>query len=586
MRGTYFTNVEVARLLRSVAAAYTVRHGNQFQITAYENAADAIEHATSEVKDLWDEDKLAAIPGIGSHLAGYLDELFRTGKVAHFEQVMKKVPKAMFALLDIPGVGPKTALKLAKIGVKNIPDLQKKLQNGELEHEGISEKIGENILQGVKAYAGRNQRMLLPYATTIAERVLDYLKKSPHCKRVDPLGSLRRQVSTVGDIDFAVASDQSQAVIDHLVQYPQVLEVKELGEHQASVVLKNGIQIDLMVQPVEHYGSLLQHFTGSKQHNIHLRKIAQEKGLSLSEYGIKKELGHNKSKLIPCETEEKLYQQLNLAWIPPELREDTGEIEAAAKQALPILVELKDIKGDFHLHSDYPIDSSHDYGTCSMEELVKRAIALDYHYIALSDHSPAVSRHTPQEISELINKRTQIIQQLQKKYSGIIKVLNSLEIDILSDGTLSVSDQLLATLDVVLAGVHSSMRQSESVMTKRILKAVENPHVDIITHPTGRLLNERESYETNWGQIIATCVETKTVLEINAWPERLDLPDLLVRDAVRAGVKMVINTDAHALEHLLNMRFGVSVARRGWATKKDIINTWNWVDITRLFGIE
>ncbi len=582
-----FTNLQVAQLLRKVAAAYTIKKDNPFQIAAYQSAADAIEHATSEIKDLWQEKKLDTIPGVGEHLKAYLGELFKTGKVSHFDSVIRKVPRQTFEFLEIPGIGPKTAYKLAKSGVKNVSDLKSKLEARKL--VDFSEKLSEKILQGISEYSARDQRLLLPDAARIAEQVLTWLKTSPAVKRADPLGSLRRQVATVGDIDFAVSSETPQKVITHFLQYPQIKETLASGDRKATVILKSGIQVDLMVQEPAKYGALLQHFTGSKQHNIHLRKLANERGLSLSEYGIKK-IDHKGDQfaedlIFECATEEEFYKKLGLSYIPPELREDSGEIGAAQDDKLPKLVELDSIKGDLHVHTDYKIETSHDYGSESAKQAIEKAIRLGYEYLALSDHSPSMGNHTAKQVEELINKRTQHITSLQSKYREI-KILNSLEIDILSDGSLSVTDSLLATLDLVIAGVHSSMRQTRTAMTKRIISAIKSPHVDVITHPTGRLINKRQSYEADWDQIFQACVKENTALEINAWPQRLDLPDVLVRDAIAKGVKFVIDTDSHALSHLDNMKFGVAVARRGWATREDIINAWNWVDFAKWFGID
>lgn len=577
----FFSNREIAKIFREVAAAYEVKGENRFKIIAYDNAATSIEHATSELKDLWDDGKLDIIAGLGKSIQSHLDELFRTGKVKHFEQVKKGLPPPMFELLDIPGMGPKSAYKIAnELKVKNIKDLEIAAKSGKIEKlAGFGSKSEQDILASISEFKGRTQRHILPVAAACAQRVLDHLRTAKACVRAEPLGSLRRMVATVGDIDIAVASNQPGEIIKHFKSFKEVARVLEAGPRTSSVVLKNGMQIDLMVQPPEAFGALLQHFTGSKNHNIHLRELAIKKDFSLSEYGIK-----IKGRLKKFNTEKEFYKFLGLDFIEPELREDTGEIEAAANHRLPNLVGLEDIKGDIHLHSNYPIEPSHDLGTGSFEEIIARARKLNYEYVGLSDHSPGFSTHSKQQIIDLIKKRTAKIEQL-KSSEKKIRILNLLEIDILANGELSVPEKGLKLLDGSLAGIHSSHRQDKKMMTKRMLVACQSPYVQVISHPTGRLLQERESYEVDWPRIFEACVKTKTMLEINAHPSRLDLTDALVREAQKAKAKLVINTDAHAIDQMDNMRFGVAVARRGWATKHDIVNTLPWVEFRKLFRV-
>lgn len=578
------TNTEIARLLRKVAAIYTIKDEKKFrfQIMAYERAADAIEHATSEVKDLWDEGKLNTIPGIGASLTQHLNELFRTGKVKHFQELARGLPEAMFSLLDIPGFGPKKAYKLVKILKLTNPetavtDLEAAAKTHKIHSiEGFGEKSEEDILEGISRFRAREAkltRLLLPYADAIAQRVITHLKRSPAVLRADPLGSLRRMVSTVGDIDIAVATKGPNEVIDHFAKYPQTRRVLEKGEATASIILENGAQVDLMVQSPQSYGALLQHFTGSKHHNIHLRELALQKEMSLSEYGIK-----IKGKLQEYPKEEEFYRALGMVWIPSELREDTGEIEAALRQAqgkpdgLPKLVELEDIKGDLHIHSNYDLKPSHDLGKDPMEEIVKKAKSLGYEYVAFSEHNPSVTNHTENQILSIMEKRNEKIEQL-KKSTKSVRVINMLEVDILANGNLAMSNEVLTSLDGVIASVHSSFNQPKDQMTKRILTALASPLVRILGHPTGRMLQKREAYEADWDAIFTFCLEHDKALEISAWPDRLDLPDFLVREAVKKGVKMVVSSDAHQAEEMNLIFYGVAVARRGWAQKDDILNT-------------
>lgn len=583
------SNAHIADLLRSVSASKTLSKDNFFEIRAYNSAADAIEHLTAEVKDLWEEGKLSEIPGVGKSIQGYLDEYFRTGKVINFEKILARHPQAVYELIKIPGVGPATAWDLAKkAGVKSLKDLEHKLKVGDLVKAGIGEKTAEKIQRGLNEISGRTGRMLLPYATSQAQKILEYIKKDKNVVNADPLGSLRRQVATIGDLDFAASSKNPTETIEYFLKMPGIIEIQGKGENKATVALHSGLHVDLLVGKPETYGALLQHFTGSKHHNVKLRGLAQDKGLSLSEYGVRK-VKSNKSlessEIVACKTEDDLYKMLGMQTPPPELREDGGEIEAAIKGSIPKLIEFKDIKGDFHLHSNFPIDSSHDYGTGSIEEIVKKAIELGYKYVGISDHSPAVGTHTKEEIISQIEKRTKFIQQLQLKYKSI-RVLNGLEIDILADGELAVPEEALKTLDYSVVGIHTGHRGNKENLTKRIIKAMENPYSSILAHPTGRLLNQRDSYDADWEEIFKVAAKNKKVMEINAFPNRLDLRDDLVKLALKYGLKFSIDTDSHKIDQMVNMPFGVSVARRGWATKEDIINTWDWKDLAKWFNIE
>jgi DNA polymerase (family 10) len=593
------TNKEIAKMLREVAAVYEVKEDSRFRVAAYNRAADEIEHSSVEAKDLWDERRLDDIPGVGKGIATYLDEYFQTGKVKHFESLKKGMPKGMFALLDIPGIGPKSAYKISKnLKVKSVADLQKAAEEGKIaELEGFGEQSQKEILKDIREYQRRSTRLLLPEAYQIAEKIIEVLETIPGVKRADTLGSLRRMVPTVGDVDIAVASTDPKAVVEAFVGMKDVQKVLAQGSAKASVVLKNDCQVDLRVQEPQSYGAQLQYFTGSKNHNIYLRKIANETGFSLSEYGIKErkmEGGRWKMEIKEFETEEDFYEFLGMQCPPPELREDTGEIEASLRSAqgkpngLPDLVELKDIKGDLHLHCIPNFRPSHDPGISTMEEIVKKAAELGYEYVCMGNHNPSISQYKSQDIIKIIEDKSVRIEQLNStigKERGI-KILNSFEVDILASKKLALENEALVMLDVVVAGIHSSMRALKEEMTKRLLVALENPYVHIISHPTGRLLLEREGYELDWDRVFAACKKYGKILEINAQPKRLDLPDTLVREAVRRGVKLAINTDAHHYEDMEMMRFGVSVARRGWAERGDIINTLSWPEFRKALKLK
>ncbi len=576
----YFTNTQVADLFREISATYAVLGKAYFKQIAYDNAAASIEHATSELKDLWDDGKLDMVPGIGKTMQAHLDELFRTGKVKHFDQIREDMPPGMFALLKVPGIGPKTAYKIAReLKVKDIDDLLQKAKGGRIKGiAGFGAKSQEDIIAGIQEFKARSGRYTLPEAYAAAQRVIAYLKEEKAALDVQPLGSLRRMVATVGDVDIAVSSKYPAKIISHFGKFREISRILTAGDVASSAVLNSGIQIDVKVQPPEAFGALLQHFTGSKNHNIHLREYALKEHYSLSEHGIKTKEG-----IKVFHGEKDFYGFLGLDYIEPELREDTGEIEAAQKHQLPDLVTLKDIKGDIHLHSSYPIEPSHDLGADDFEAIIKKARSIGYQYIGLSDNSPGFSPHTTEQILSLIKKRTEKIEHIKSAHKNF-GVLNLLEIDILTNGELSVPVESLKLLDGAIAGIHSSHKQDKQTITGRLLTACKSPYVRMISHPTGRLLLERESYEADWPRIFTECAKTKTMLEINAWPNRLDLPDALVREAIAKGVMLLISSDAHQIDQMDNMRFGVAVARRGWCEKKNIANTLPWLEFKKLFG--
>ena len=580
------SNQEISKLLRNVAASFTIKNEKKFrfQIIAYQKASDSIANLTSELRDLYEDDKLDLLPGVGVTIKDHLVKLFKTGQVKHFKWVLKDIPKSVFVLLDIPGFGPKKAYRLVKEFKINNPknvinDLEKIAKRGKIALLlGFGEKSQSDILRSIQEFRqgiGKTTRMVLPYAQETAEKIVKYLKKSKFVIRVEPLGSLRRRMPTVGDIDIAVASGSPKKVIEHFVSYPYKDRVIEKGEVTASILVSGGRQIDLMVQPKESFGSLLQHFTGSKVHNVALREFALKKDLSLSEYGIKK-----RGILQKYDAEEKFYQALGIDWIPPELRENTGEIEKALEHNLPKLVELSDIKGDLHIHSNYPIEPSHDLGKNSMEEMVRKAISLRYEYMGFSEHNPSISKHESSEIFEIIAKRNGKIEQLNKSNKGI-RVLKFLEIDITPKGDLAISNESLDLLDAAIVSIHSGFNMDKKSMTKRVLTGLSHKKAKILAHPTGRMLNERPGFDLDWEEIFDFCKKQQKALEINSWPSRLDLPDSIIRMAVDNKVKMIINTDSHALWQMNLMRYGVEMARRGWAKRNDIINTLGYNEFNK-----
>ncbi len=542
-------NIEIARLLRKIAAAYTILGENRFKIIAYENAATAIEHATSELKDLWEDGELDSIPGLGASITSHLDEIFKTGKSKHFDEILKKINPKVFPLLDVPGIGPRKALQIVKTG--KIPGY-----------------LQENI-ERYKKGAIKEKRMSLPDADAIADELIAYLKPF----KVDKLGSLRRRVATIGDIDLAVATTQPEKVIEAFVAYPKAVGLVEKGPTGASILLSAGRQADLRVAKPAEYGAMLQYFTGSKYHNIRLRDFALKKGFSLSEYGIKDLKKLKSPKILKFRTEEEFYGFLGLEYILPELREDSGEIEASLMHKLPKLIMLEDIKGDLQMHSSDLQETSHDSGGDSIREMMEIGGMRGYEYIGISDHNPKKGSNL-----NLLTKRNQIIDHINSSKPKC-RVIKLLEVDILPSGGLPVPQQTLDELDGCLVSIHSSFSMNREMMTKRVLAGLANPVAKIFAHPTGRLLGSREGYELDWDQIFRFCLENDKALEINAYPNRLDLPDTLVREAVKRGVKLSLGTDAHNKEGLAMMAYGVSVARRGWAQAENIVNTMDFHEI-------
>lgn len=573
------TNTEIANLLQAVAAAYQISNpsGNRFQIIAYQKAADAIEHLSSEAKDVWEEGKLTDISGIGGSIAGHLGDIFSTGTSKHFEQVLGEVPSAVFDLIKVPGIGPKTAFRFAHelhISEKDpLNDLKKKAESGMVaEMEGMGEKSEKEVIQNITEYMQKpEERLLLPRALMLAQEVIDWIKKEPSVEHVEQLGSGRRRASTVGDIDIGAATKEPQKVLEHFTKYPNAARTIEKGEVTSSILLPGNIQVDLLAIDPASWGSTLQHFTGSKHHNIALREYSLKKGLSLSERGIK----HIKSdKLYRYSTEEEFYKALGLQWIPPELREDMGEIQAAKNNSLPNLVQLKDIKGDLQIHSNFDIETSHDLGASSMEDIVLKASELGYEYAALTEHNPSQKGHDERSIVDILKRKKDKIEQINTNVKKrTIKLFNSLEIDMLPDGGLPVPDEGLDLLDFALVSIHSSFDKSRNKQTKRVLRSLEHPKVKIFAHPTGRRINHRDGVELDWPKIFDFCIENNKWIEINADPMRLDLPDFLVKEAVDRGMLLTMGTDAHHIDGMDNMKWAVDVAQRGWAEAKNIINT-------------
>ncbi len=576
------SNKDIARLLRDVAAAYLLRNEIRFKIIAYEKAADAIEQMNRELKDIWKEGKMKGIPGIGPTITTHLEELFKTGKSDHFNSIIWSMPEAIYPLMRVPSIGPKKAFKLVKeLNIEKadsaIDTLLKHALDGKIETiEGFGAKSQDEIIKAIQLYKQsdrKTERMPLPYAKELANQIMTYMKKLDYITHIDSMGSMRRSVSTIGDIDIALScpEEKTEEVIKHFTSYPLKVDVDNAGAKKASIIVSPNIRVDLRVQEAKSYGSMLQYFTGSKAHNVKLREYALRKKLSLSEWGIKET---DTGKLHEFKNEKDFYAFLDLPLIPPEIREGTNEIDIARKDKLPTLVTLKDIKGDLHTHSSYDLKPSHDFGENTYQEMAEKAASLGYEYIGFSDHNPNTGNNTSVEIIDIMKKRKEDIDHIfrSNKFDHI-KTFISLECDIMPSGELALPDEALEYVDYLVVSVHSSFRQDRKTMTDRVLKALNKPKVKIFGHPTARLLGKREGIELDWDNIFACVKERNIAFEINSAPERLDLPDTLIREALEHGIRFVINTDAHATSHMDGMEYGISVARRGWASKHDIMNT-------------
>lgn len=578
-----YSNKAIAQLLREVATAYSLTGANRFRTIAYQRAADAIEQLSQELYDLYKDGRdLSSVTGVGDALAGHLKNLFEGSKDDYLHAQRALIPVTVYELMKLPGVGPKSAYKLVitfnltKLD-SAVDDLEKHAIAGQIaELDGFGKKSEADIIEAVRIYRERKdmpERVLLHKGHQASEHIRAYLLHHPEVTHVEALGSLRRWEQTIGDIDLiAVCPEEaSEDVIDYFTKYPSTLSVDSTGPKKGAIITTRGMRVDLRTVRGGEVGAMLQYFTGSKEHNIRLREYGLKKGYSLNEWGIKDvKTGEVKT----FDTEESFYGFLGLQYIPPELRQGKDEIALAEKKAIPELVTLDDMKGDFHLHSSYEIESSHDIGADDASEMLRTADKLGYDYIAFADHNPSVGNHSEKEIVAIMKNRLDFYREVAKKHKGCHGLI-SLEVDIQPDGSLALPEAAVEYVDFLVVSIHSSFTQSKTDMTKRILKALSYPKVKIMGHPTGRLIGKRDGVDADWDAVFAHCATQKIALEINASPERLDLPELLVRRAADAGCHFSIDTDSHAAAHLPSMLYGVSVARRAGLTKKNIINTWD-----------
>ena len=557
-------NVEIARLFDLMADLLEIRGDNPFRIRAYRRAAQSLESLGEDIEAVAREGRLDEISGVGKDLADKITEYLRTGRMKDVDALGKEIPRGVVELMNVPGVGPKTAKLLHdKAGIRDVAGLEALARAGQLQGlPGIKAKTETNILKGIALIKKGQERMPLGRALPLAEEIVAALRAIKEVKQLELAGSIRRRKETVGDIDILVTSSKPEKVMAAFTGLPQVLDVLERGGTKASVRHREGIQIDLRVVEPESFGAALVYFTGSKQHNIRIREMAVKKGLKISEYGVFEDSG----KRVAGKTEEEVYAAIALPWIPPELREDTGEVEAALRRKLPRLVALADIRGDLHDHTDA---SDGAYG---IEALAKAARARGYQYIAVSDHSQAATVAGGLSTDEL-RAHVKKIREVQKAHPEIT-ILAGAECDILPDGSMDYADEVLAELDIVVGAVHSRFKQPKAEMTRRICRALENPRVNILAHPTGRLLGERGPYDVDLDQVFQAAKRHGKAVEINASPQRTDLNDVQARRAADLGLLVAISTDAHQLAHLRHIELGVATARRAWIGPDQVINTW------------
>lgn len=568
------TNELIAKQLKELGV-YLQMFEVPFKPQAYEKAALIIESLNEEVSEIYKKEGkrgLTKISGIGKGIADKIQELLKTGRIKELEQYRKKIPVDLDNLTKIEGLGPKTIKTLyQKLGIRTVVDLEKAARAGKIRTlPKFGLKSEQNILESLEFYNKTPSRFLLDEAYALAHQIIVELKKSSDITQIVAAGSLRRMKDTIGDIDLLAVTkkptpEAARKIMNTFINLKGVVKVWEYGLSKSSVRFSKGLDCDLRLVKPEEFGSALLYFTGSKEHNIALRKIALDQGYKLNEYGLFKG-----QRQIAGSSEEEIYKILGLSYIEPELRENTGEIEAALAHQLPRLVSLDDIQGDLHCHSDW------DGGANSIEEIMKAAQEKGYHYVGISDHTKFLRIEHGLDEKQLLAQHEVIktLNEKLKKSNINFTILHGCETNILSDGSLDISNKILAQLDYVVAGIHSQMKMSQAEMTQRLLKAIQNPNIDIISHPTGRLINKRGEYLINLEKILKAAKKYRTILEVNSSPVRLDLNDKNIKKAIKLGVRLVINTDSHQLDQLSFMKFGIAQARRGWATKENIINAW------------
>jgi len=564
----------VASIFKEMANLLSIKGENLFRIRAYRKAADVFQYFSGDLEEAYKKGELNNVPGVGKGILEKIGVILKTGRLPAHEELKAEFPPGLMEILSIPEVGPKTVrLLYEKMGIESIDQLKEAIKKEKLRYlPGMGAKSEENILRGIKLHLMSQGRILLGRALQLVQGVIQELteKASSFIDKISPAGSLRRGKETIGDIDILVTSSRPSALMDAFISLSCVQDVLARGQTKSSVLTPEGLQMDLRVVSPNCFGAAIQYFTGSKSHNIALRERAIKRGLKINEYGVFEQQGHR----IAGEKEEEVYESLQLSFIPPELREDRGEIAVAEQGSLPELICEKDIRGDFHVHSTW------SDGRNTIEELVKEALSRGYEYLAITDHSSSLKVAGGLSPDQLFNQ-VKKIRELDSRIKGF-HILTGTEVDIKANGTLDFSDEVLGNLDLVIAALHTGFKQDVKTLTSRAIKAMHNPFVRILAHPSGRLLGEREAYAIDMERILEVAKEEGVWLEINAQPERLDLTDVWAREAGRKKVKLVINTDAHSKDSLGFMTLGVITARRGWLEKDDVTNALSWGELSQI----
>lgn len=565
-------NSDVQRIFSEMADLLEIEGANQYRVRAYRNAARTISTMSGSVADMVaEEEDLTDLPGIGEELSAKIEQIVKTGGLEQLEELHRRTPAELAKMLDIAGLGPKRVQTIYReLNVTSLEQLRHAAESGEIRKlHGLGEKTEQRIIEELERSEQEEQRTLLAVAEEMVEPLLDFLQGLDGVERVQAAGSYRRKKETVGDLDILAISDAGKEVISQFVAYEDVEEIVSQGETRSTVVLRSGLQVDLRVVADESYGAAIVYFTGSKAHNIHLRNMALDKGLKVNEYGV-----FEGEEQIAGRTEKEIYDLFDLPVIAPELREDRGEIEAAQEGELPNLITLEDIRGDLQSHT-----TASD-GRASLEEMAQAARELGRDYLAVTDHSAYIGVTQGLDADELA-EHIEEIEQLNEEMEDII-LLKSIEVDIMEDGSLDLPDEILSKLDLVICAIHSKFDLPSDKQTERIIRAMDNPHVNILAHPTGRRINDRPPYEFDMGRVMDAALERGCFLEINAQPERLDLDDIHCKMARDRGLKLAISTDAHGTEELKFMRYGVYQARRGWLEPDDVLNTRSWDELAEL----
>jgi DNA polymerase (family 10) len=564
------SNAEISRALETIVTLMEIRGDEHYRVLAYQRAAESVAAAGSPVSGLDDPKEL---PHVGDTTAEVVRNLVADETPEILDELMAEIPRGLVEVTRLPGVGPRTAGRLWKeLDATSVEEVAALDASDISSLKGFGKKSAEKIVASAEKYNSEERRMLLHTATALGGKLLDFVRNHPATEKADLAGSLRRGKETIGDLDIVAASADAKSLADDFAEAEFVTGVVAHGEVKVSVVVEGSdgdVDVDLRIVEPSAYGSLLHHFTGSQAHNIVLRERAVKMDINISEYGLAK-AGESEREYIPAETEAAIYEKLGLAYIPPELREDSGELEAAEKGELPDLIEVGDIKGDLHVHTNY------SDGKGTIESMAEAAIELGYEYLVFCDHSQSLrvaNGLSPKRLAEKMEE----VRRGADKY-GEIHLLCGSEVDILKDGSLDYEDSLLADLDFVVASIHTSFQIGEKAMTDRMLRAINHPHVRTIAHPTGRVLNRREPYEVDVSRLIKEAAATNTALELNSYPDRLDLSAPYVREAIKAGVRITIDTDAHDENALSFMKFGVTQARRAWVGKASVINCLPWAE--------